>query len=243
MTGRTCYWGLVMFACLWSIISFSDAASEGCLGWGIPLLIAVGGVSAFGVRWLVKYLLYRNHNFKIRIVHNLSSQDMSIDYPCVRPIPRGASELFLVVFTAYKFKVGRVDFRALDQDYRPVLRFTRGFPANVEITQLDDIFDGGLARSQSNGIGGMEGEYGKVIAMARGQGLYFRLRIEAHIPDFRGYISFRAQSDDGDRSYARYAFWVDPNLPESNLSLFYKLPTLENPPPGWGPSLWKQSTP
>lgn len=230
----------------WPDLSSFNPNDPNWLAAVVGFLVLVGGLGTGlyrSLHWLWRHTVYLDDNFRIMVFDSLAP-DFNAAPPSVRAIPHGASELLLAAYCKYKFKVKRVDFRILDEDYQPTLRFTPGFPANVEITALEDIYDGGLDLSQTNGIGGMEGEYRTARALARGQGLYFKIRIETHIPDYRGHISFRAQNEDGERSHTRYAFWVDPKLPRSALPLLYPLPSLANPPPGWEVpiDLWKSPT-
>lgn len=221
-----------MGSCIQSIFNLS--ATNDCLGWAVPLFLALasGMVWAGNRLWRIwRHTRYTNNNFTITIVNQLPPC-LDVDPPSLRSIPLGGSDLTVSVACKYVFKVKRVDFRILNNDYTPGASPVGGFPATVEITQLDDIYDGGLAMSQRNGAGGMDGEYAVVRTLAANQGLYFRIRIEARKVNYRGLISFRAQNEEGERSVARYAFWIDPDEPVRDIAM-RPMPTLTNPPPGW----------
>jgi len=221
-------WGLIMGSCLQSVIQLS--ATDECLGWVVPLSLPVIGGLSWIMHWTWKQTLYLRHNFVITIINTLPP-NFHADPPSVRSLPVGGNDVLLCIYPRYKFKVKRVDFRILNQKFRPI-QPTYGFPDFIEITRLEDLYDGGLAISQSNGMGGMEGEYTSVRSLARGQGLYFKIRIEARQVGFYGHISVRTQNEDGERSMARYPVYIDPDIPPSEIPM-RPWPTLANLPYGW----------
>jgi hypothetical protein len=202
MNWRIFYWGVVMLACLGSIATLS--ASNECLGWAVPLLLAVGGAIYWAGKWFYKYTIFRDDNFKLSILNCLPNglgQAIIPEPPSLKICPLQLSRLFIEVKATRGFPVKSINFRCIatsDIGQTPV-------NSAVRVTSIIDRFNVEVVRHvHADGYNGMELEYAEIRGLGKNRALYFELYIDAE-KEWSGTISLKARDSDGFCSYGRYA--------------------------------------
>src|SRR5687767_75300 len=113
MSWRAYYLGVVVLGCLGSIVTLS--ASNECLGWAVPLLLALSG----GLYWVggltYRYSWYRYHNFKISVINRLPLSQYTqpfIEEPwSVKALPIKEHKLCVKVRSRCGFPVKSMNWR------------------------------------------------------------------------------------------------------------------------------------
>jgi hypothetical protein len=213
MNGRTWFLWVTMIACLGSLLSLS--ASNDCMSWAVPLLLAIFTGLIFLGKWLYKITAYRHHNFTISILNRLpirSSHPVPSlpDPPSIKIIGIGEQRLFVEIKATCMsgFPVKSVNFRCLQ-----LSEVGTGKPvkSGVPITRVTDPMNVGLFRTSDDGYNGIDGEYAEIRGLGRHRSLYFEIVINPTVP-WAGYLSFKARDSEGFCSYVRYTLEVQ-NFP------------------------------
>jgi len=197
-----------MLGCISSL--FNLTASNECLGWLIPAIIALAGVIYYVFCWAWKHTLYKNKNFSINFINHLPSQraphDSIIALSSI--FTRGTHYLILRIISHHGFPVKKINLRCFNVDGTNIGRNI------VRMVDIADPYFDALARSD-DGAWGIDGEFVNARVLAKGEGFYLRVTFEA-IQEWSGLLSFRAQDDQGFRSYGRMPLEIkDGGIPPS----------------------------
>lgn len=163
--------------------------------------ILVGAAALAKYFW--KHTVYKKGNFQIGFINHFPlpqfTEDPIEDPPdSIKLIPPGTHKLLLRVFALHGFQVKKINLRCLNPD------LTNASNINVTITDAIDPYYPRLASATPDGNGGVDGEYSEVRSLAKGEGLYFEITLNA-IQNWSGYLSFRAQDPNGFRSWVRHS--------------------------------------
>jgi hypothetical protein len=216
MNRRIFWWGVLMVACLESVFILS--ADSDCLGWAVPLLLALAGSVYWGGKWLYKYTAYRHHNFKLTFINRLPNGlgDPIIPEPSsLKVLPIQLSRLFIEVKASYGFPVKSLNFRCI------AVRDIGADPVNspVRVTNIIDHFNAGAIRStNTDGYGGREIEYSDIRGLGKNRSLYFEIYLDAD-QEWVGTLSFKSRDQEGFCSYGRYAIETKPLWLPSHLNM------------------------
>jgi hypothetical protein len=213
MNWRTACIGMVMIACLGSLFAFS--ASNDCLGWTVPLILAISAGLLFLVKWIYKVTTYQHHNFKLSILNRLPLSSHhpvpSIPEPAsLKIIGIGKQRLCVEVKATCRsgFPVKNINFRCLQlSEVGTDIPVKSGVP----ITRVSDPTNVGIFRTSDDGYNGIDGEYTEIRGLGRNRCLYFEIVLDPAV-EWVGYLSFKAINSTGLCSYSRYAIEVQ-NFP------------------------------
>lgn len=184
--------------------SLSAALDGTCLGWEVPLLIAVATSGYCIYWWAWKQTKYKVHNFRLTILlhePNLSSPASFAEEPqCLKILPCGDwQDIFIKVRASCGFRMKKVNCRLLEYG-----ESNAGLKHQVQIGEVREICVPGFYQSLNDGAHGQEYEYGEPKVLAEGEGIYLKVKLRGR-EEWNGLLSFRAQDDTGFRSRARYA--------------------------------------
>jgi hypothetical protein len=202
MKEPTFWWGIVMLSCLASVFSLS--ASNDCLGWAVPLLLALGGGLIYGGQKLYRHTLYKYHNFKIALLNcrpNDSSTPSAAAPLSLKILPVQPCTLNVEVRPSLGFQVKSVNFRFVakqDIGTRVPVR------SPVRVVSVNDHENASIIRSsRDDGYNGVDLEYADVRVQGKNRCLFFEIVVDPQGP-WTGMLSFKGRDSDGFCSYGRY---------------------------------------
>jgi hypothetical protein len=207
----------MMIECLESIVTFS--ASNDCLGWVVPLALALSGAVYWGGRWLYKHTVYRDDNFKLALINRLPNgvgDPVIYDPPSLKILPlHQLCHLFVEVKATRGFPLKSINFRCI------ALSDIGGSPVSspVCVTNVIDEFNQDVMRPiRADGYNGIEFEYAEVRGLGKNRCIYYELYLDAK-KEWSGTLSFKGRDPEGFCSYGRYAIEVKSPVPEIQISL------------------------
>lgn len=191
-----------LFIVMTCLSSFQAAIASDCLGWEVPLVLALISSCGYAGYKIWRNTIYKYDNLRMCFINHLPQEEYGVppieESPFqIKIVPLGPQTLTFKVVSVHGFPVKHVNARFLNADS------SNADGKLIEITDMNDPYYH-IGR-QRDGNFGIDGEYADMRVLSSGQGLYFQINIIAHKP-WRGLFSFRAQDTGGVRTFARQSF-------------------------------------